>query len=169
MNYFYKFFQKLLWNSRLVIIIAVLTGIISTFIMIIIGTYEVYESIIELINIFDYSNFSTRSHYIVEHIVNSVDIYLIATVLLIFSIGLYELFIKKLDEEETKLKISSVLIIKNLEQLKSKLAQTIVMILIVNFFQKATKISYNNSFELLFLGLSIFFIAIAVYFTHYKE
>ena len=114
-------FQKLLWNSRLVIIVAVLTGIISTFIMIIIGTYEVYEGVIELINIFNNSDFSARSHYIVEHIVNSVDIYLIATVLLIFSIGLYELFIEKLDDEEVKIKRSGVLVIKNLEQLKSKL------------------------------------------------
>ncbi|QQG46942.1 MAG: YqhA family protein [Candidatus Azosocius agrarius] len=169
MNNFYKLFQKLLWNSRLVIIVAVLTGILSTFIMIIIGTYEAYEGVVELINIFNNADFSLRSHYIVEHIVNSVDIYLIATVLLIFSIGLYELFIAKLDDDEIKIKRSGVLIIKNLEQLKSKLAQTIIMILIVNFFQKATKISYNNSLELLFLGCSIFLIAIAVYFTHYKE
>jgi uncharacterized membrane protein YqhA len=167
MTYFWFFFQKFLWKSRLVILFAVIAGILSTFTMVIIGTLEVYEALKELFYILRNVNiFSLRYHYVVQHIVNSVDLYLIATVLLIFSIGLYELFIQEIDVDDKRLKKGGVLDIYNLEQLKNKLAQTIIMILIVNFFQHATHLSYTGSLELLYLGIGVFLIAVAVRFTH---
>lgn len=164
---FWLLFQKILWKSRLMVIFAVIAGIFSTFVMIIIGTMEVSEAIIELFFILRNTGiFSLRYHYVVQHIVNSVDLFLIATVLLIFSIGLYELFIQEIDVADRKSKKGGVLDIVNLEQLKNKLAQTIIMILIVNFFQHATHLSYTGSLELLYLGVGVFLIAIAVRFTH---
>jgi uncharacterized membrane protein YqhA len=98
--------------------------------------------------------------------VNSVDLYLIATVLLIFSVGLYELFIQEISFADRLTRKGGVLDIVNLEQLKNKLAQTIIMILIVSFFQHATHLSYSNSLELLYLAIGVFLIAIAVRFAH---
>ena len=95
--------------------------------------------------------------------------FLTSTVLLIFSIGLYELFIKKVSfSVDTKLNDFNVLIVKNLDQLKMKLAQTIIMILIVEFFQKATQLSYNTAIDLVYLGCGVFLISIAVFITHSK-
>ncbi len=167
MHYFFLNFQKVLWKSRLVILFAVIAGIISTFFMIIIGTLEVIEAFSELTFIIKNSIvFNLRYHYVVQHIVNSVDLYLIATVLLIFSIGLYELFIHEITITDRQLKKGGALDIDNLEQLKNKLAQTIIMILIVSFFQHATHLSYEKSLELLYLAIGIFLIAISVRFTH---
>ena len=57
---------------------------------------------------------------------------LAAAVFLIFSLGLFELFIHKLD-----LPLDNVLLVKSLADLKAKLGQVIVMILVVKFFEKA--------------------------------
>lgn len=166
-NSLLTFFQKILWKSRLIILFAVTASIISTILMIIIGTLKVIQAFFELSFILNNPTlFEIRYHYVVQHIVNSVDLYLIATVLLIFSIGLYELFIQEITVADRQLRKGGVLDIDNLEQLKTKLAQTIIMILIVNFFQYATHIAYTNSMELLYLAIGVFLIAIAVRFAH---
>jgi uncharacterized membrane protein YqhA len=95
--------------------------------------------------------------------------YLTSTVLLIFSVGLYELFIQKLDDYVTNYSKLNVLVVHNLEQLKSKLVQTIIMILVVEFFKKATQMLYSSPLDLIYLSTGIFLIALSVYFTHSKS
>ena len=51
----------------------------------------------------------------VTHVVEIVDGYLLATVLLIFALGLYELFISKIDLAESSESASNVLMITNLD------------------------------------------------------
>ena len=65
-------------------------------------------------------------------LVGAVDLALLSAVFLIFGLGLFELFIHKLD-----LPLDNVLLVKSLADLKSKLGQVIVMILVVKFFEKA--------------------------------
>ncbi|MDR1685258.1 MAG: YqhA family protein [Desulfovibrio sp.] len=67
---------------------------------------------------------------------NSVDNYLFAVVLLIFSIGIYELFISEIypasRREDTR---QDWLKIRNLDQLKGSLGKVILMIPIVTFLR----------------------------------
>jgi len=70
----------------------------------------------------------------VTHVVEIVDGYLLATILLIFSLGLYELFIGKIEKAEQSETSSSVLLIHRLDDLKNRLAKVILMILIVTVF-----------------------------------
>ena len=64
----------------------------------------------------------------VTHIVEVIDGYLLATVLLIFSLGLYELFISKIEAAENSESASGVLLITSLDDLKARLAKVILMI-----------------------------------------
>jgi uncharacterized membrane protein YqhA len=102
-------------------------------------------------------------------VVEIVDGYLLATFLLIFGLGLYELFISRIERAEQSDSASSILIIHSLDDLKARLAKVILMILIVKFFEYAIRISYTTPLELMYLGLGITFIGLALYLAHASE
>lgn len=162
--------QNVLFLSRYLMIFAVFSSLVSTLVVLFLGIFEVYAALCKLIFFLKKEIGLTITQFdIVHHIINSIDLFLTSTVLLIFSVGLYELFIQKVSfSSNTKLNNFNVLIVKNLDQLKTKLAQTIIMILIVEFFQKATQLSYVTPIDLIYLGCGIFLISVAVFITHVK-
>ena len=99
--------------------------------------------------------------------VSSVDVYLFAMVLIIFGMGVYELFISKIDPVENKLDTRpSWLKIYSIDDLKSSLGKVILMLLIVSEFEHSLKISYSESIDLLYASIAVVLVAIALYFTH---
>ncbi len=162
-----KIVEWLLWQSRFMIIIAVIAAIISALVMVLIGTWDV---ILVLRGMFaglgDPHHFEVFHMEALTNIVSSIDAYLIATVLLIFGIGLYELFISKIDLAEQDTRSSRILIIHDLDQLKEKIAKVIIMVLIVTFFKHALAIEYNDVVSLVYLSIGIFLIALSVFFMH---
>lgn len=164
--------KHILFFSRYLMLFAVISSLISTIIVLFLGVYEVYISVIKLI--FFITNYVVEEYQfsdIVHHIINSVDLFLTSTVLLIFCVGLYELFIEKFSVKMTNEKNNefNVLLVQNLDQLKTKLVQTIIMILIVEFFQKATQLYYQTSVDLVYFSCSIILVSIAAYITHSKH
>ncbi|MDR1395199.1 MAG: YqhA family protein, partial [Deltaproteobacteria bacterium] len=107
---------------------------------------------------------------IVVIFVSAVDNYLFATVLLIFSMGLYELFVSKIDPaSRTEESRPNWLKINSLDDLKSSLGKVILMILIVSFFEHSLSIAYTSSQDLLFLGLSILLVSGGLLLTHLQH
>lgn len=162
-----KTIEKLLWNSRFMVILAVISAIFSAFIMVVMGTIEV----IRVVGEFGYA-FSSLNVYeefrknTVSHLVGSIHYYLIGTVFLIFGIGLYELFIRKIDIAEADESSSKVLIIHDLDALKEKIAKVVIMVLIVTFFRYAINFQYADMINLLYLSIGILLIAVSIYLTH---
>ena len=104
---------------------------------------------------------------VVGHVISAVDDYLLATVLLIFSMGLYELFISKINQAEEDVHHSSqILLIKTLDDLKDRLAKVVLMILIVTFFKNVIHTTFNDPLNILYLGGGILLVALALYFTY---
>lgn len=103
---------------------------------------------------------------IVAGIIGAVDLYLIAVVMLIFSFGIYELFISKIDAacNEENENCSTILAIHSLDQLKDKIAKVIIMVLIVNYFQRVLHTEYNTPLELLYFALAIAALAVGLFF-----
>lgn len=93
----------------------------------------------------------------------AVDLYLIAVVMFLFSFGLYELFISEIDDSKND-KSSKILVINSLDQLKDKIAKVIIMVLVVNFFQRVLHTNYTTPLEMLYFSIAIAFLAIALYF-----
>lgn len=164
-------FERLLVSSRWMILLVVISGILSALLMVAIGTYEVYTSMTEtLLMVFGHTlNVEAASNTIMSNIISSIDAYLIATVLLLFSVGLYELFISKIDHFDTENTRGKILEITNLDQLKEKLGKLIIMILIVSFFERAINLHIEHAVELLYIGLSILFVSLAIFVTHIKK
>lgn len=160
-------FEWLLWESRFFIILAVVASIASAMLLIVLGTYDILLLLKEVFHAFSdpelYEDFHKTA---VTHIIGAIDFYLIATVLIIFGVGLYELFISKIDYAEKDTRSSKILVIHTLDQLKEKLAKVIIMVLIVTFFKHALNIKYENVLNVLYLGAGILLVALALYFTH---
>lgn len=162
--------QRVLLDARFMIIIAVVCGILSAFMMVILGSYNVVEAFIKLIQLFNhFAQAETIEKYVVTSIISAVDEYLIATVLLIFSIGLYELFISKLDYGNEGKSGPQILVIHDLDQLKENLAKVIIIVLIVTYFKYALEIDYRQMIELLYLSVGIFLIALSLFFISHKH
>ena len=166
-------FESLLWNSRFVVLFAVLSSIIASFAMFYIATVDAGYMASHLLE-YASSNLNaaereTLRAVTVTHVVEIVDGYLMATVLFIFALGLYELFISNIEAAEESEAGSNVLIINDLDDLKSRLAKVIMMILIVRFFENAIHMKFNDALDLLYLAGGIALIGLALYLSHDKK
>ncbi len=166
-------FEKILWNSRFIVIAAVIASLCTSLAMFYMATVD---AVIMISHLGEYAlpTLTTEARNLlrsvtVTHVVEIIDGYLLATVLLIFALGLYELFINKIDIAEDAKVAGNVLVIHSLDDLKNRLAKVILMILIVKFFEHAISMHYDNSLELLFLAGGIALVGLALYLTHASE
>jgi len=142
---------------------AVIMGLVSSLVLFLLGTVDILK-VIHKIMFFEISKELYKET--VATIIGAIDIYLIATVLIIFSLGIYELFISRIDQAMEDEKSSKILAITNLEDLKEKLAKVVLMVLVVTFFKYAIHVSYKTSLELLYLAAGTLMLALALYYSH---
>ncbi|MFA6920858.1 MAG: YqhA family protein [Gallionella sp.] len=173
MKYLEGLFEGTLWNSRFVILAAVVGSLVAGFVIFYMATVDVYFLLTHALHYADSSMTEEARKALhdstVSHIVEVVDGYLLATVMLIFSLGLYELFISDIDQAHGSKASSKILVINNLDDLKGRLAKVILMILIVTLFEEALNMKLQTPLDLLYLGGSITLIALALYFSHAAE
>jgi uncharacterized membrane protein YqhA len=160
------FFEAILFSTRFVTFLAVLGSMLASIILFVISTIQVVKGLLFFVDIVKTGDGKDLEH-LVAIFVSSVDGYLFATVLLIFSMGIYELFINKIDVvSKQKDSRPNWLIINSIDDLKSSLGKVILMILIVSFFEHSLNIRYENISDLLFLGIGILLISAALFLTH---
>ncbi|MFZ5522635.1 MAG: YqhA family protein [Pseudomonadota bacterium] len=173
MNFLEKLFEGTLWNSRFVIIAAVVGSLLAGFAIFYMATVDVVYLFEHALHYADSSLTEEARKSLhdstVSHIVEVVDGYLLAIVMLIFSLGLYELFISDIDQAHGSKSSSKILVINNLDDLKSRLAKVILMILIVTLFEEALNMKLSTPLDLVYLGASIALISLALYLTHASE
>lgn len=173
MGFLEKLFESTLWNSRFVILVAVVGSLLAGFTIFYMATVDVIFLIQHAMHYAD-SSLSEEARKVlhdstVSHIVEVVDGYLLATVMLIFSLGLYELFISDIDQAHGSKASSKILVINNLDDLKGRLAKVILMIMIVTLFEEALNMQMGTPLDLVYFGASIALIALALYWTHAAE
>lgn len=173
MKFIESIFEGGLWNSRFVILAAVVGSLVAGFVIFYMATVDVYFLFQHAIHYADASLSDEARKALhdstVSHIVEVVDGYLLATVMLIFSLGLYELFISDIDQAHGSKASSKILVINNLDDLKGRLAKVILMIMIVTLFEEALHMKLETPLDLVYLGASITLIALALYFSHAAE
>ncbi|EJR1381190.1 YqhA family protein [Campylobacter coli] len=161
-----KIFESLLVKSRIVTILPVIFGLVGAFVLFFIASYDVLKVILYTYQYFFSTGIKIDLHEdVVALIIGAVDLYLIALVLFIFSFGVYELFISEI-EEFKQTKQSKVLEVHSLDQLKDKLAKVIIMVLVVNFFQRVLQMKFATPTDMAFLAGSILALCVGLYFLH---
>ena len=166
MNFLEKIFESGLWGSRYFVMLPVIFALFGAIILFSIASTDIWNITVKTLDVYINHAHPKQFHEeVVSAIIGAVDLYLIAIVMLIFSFGIYELFISKIDAADAK-QSSKVLQINSLDDLKDKLAKVIVMVLVVSFFQKVLYTNYNSPLEMLYFASSILLLSVGLYFLH---
>jgi uncharacterized membrane protein YqhA len=163
-------FEKLLWGSRLIVLLAVVASLVVS-----VGMF--YVSTVDVIGLLGYIGEYASLHgpervaersRIVAHVVEAVDGYLLAAIMLIFSLGLYELFVARIEVAEGSELASRLLLIRSLDDLKDRLAKVVLLILVVKFFEYALQLPFETPLDLLYLAVGTLLVSAALYLTKGK-
>jgi len=160
-----RIFESAMWKTRFLVIFAVLFGLLGALVLFVIASIDIF-----VITKYAFNTIVTSAHPenfhedLVSGIIGAVDLYLIAVVMLIFSFGMYELFISPIDHSTEAKEDSKILSITSLDQLKDKIAKVIVMVLVVNFFQRVLHTQYNGALEMLYFALAVTALSVGLYF-----
>ncbi|QOG11419.1 YqhA family protein [Arcobacter sp. FWKO B] len=163
----FNFLGSSLWKSRFIVLLAVVFGFVGAVLLFIVASMDIISVATYVIKTIITGAHPEHFHEdIVAGIIGAVDLYLIAIVMLIFSFGIYELFISKIDAvcNIEKENCDTILSITSLDQLKDKIAKVIIMVLVVNYFQRVLHTTYETPLELLYFALAITALAVGLYF-----
>jgi uncharacterized membrane protein YqhA len=161
-------FERALSQSRLLVVVAVVASAFLALGAFYMATVDVVVLIGNLLPYaspaLDPTARKALREATVVGIVKAVDGYLIAAIVLIFALGLYELFVKKIAPSESAVRTMPRLIpVESLDDLKDRMARLILLVLIIEFFQYALKLTYANALDLVYLSIGILFIGGALY------
>lgn len=166
-------FEQWLYGLRYLSILAVIGSAVSAIVLSVQGVILVYWGLEDYFSkIFNKSLNPEEQSELYEHlfqeIVSSVDVFLFALVLIIFGVGVYELFVSKIDPVERGVDSRpSWLRINSVDDLKSSLGKVILMVLIVSFFKRVLQFQVTDgAISYFWLAAGIFLISAALYLTH---
>ena len=153
--------EKILWSTRYVVLIAVVSSVLAAIALFGVGSYEIFNAILNEIPRLMTDHREAHDRLLVG-VIAGIDLYLIGVVLMIFGFGIYELFISKIDIARSNLDIT-ILEIENLDELKQKIIKVIIMVLIVTFFERILELDYNTPMEMLWFAVSILALSLGIY------
>ncbi|MBT3202347.1 MAG: YqhA family protein [Phycisphaerales bacterium] len=185
--------ENFLWHFRLIIILGVFGLLICSAVIFTLGIIETIEIAIDFVrnvaahglHVNEYGP-ATEHHAvateigapiahadtIIVGIITVVDDFLLGIVLLIFGLGTYDLFISRIDPAEEQDDIRpDWLVFSSLDELKSVLGKVVLMIMIISFLKFVVNIgsTFKEPVHILYLGVSIALIALALKWSHSKD
>ncbi len=161
-NVIEQVFESILFNSRIIVIFAVIGSLVSSLVMFVHGVLVIFQSVSQFVQ--HPMGHGEHGDELSIALISSVDSFLFATVLLIFAMGIYELFISRIDPASRHSDSRpNWLEIHSLDDLKGALGKVILMILIVRLFETAVKMQYSEPLHLLWLALCVLFVSVALY------
>ncbi|KAK4252605.1 hypothetical protein QN277_014356 [Acacia crassicarpa] len=155
--------EKVIYRCRFLAILGVFGSLIGSFLCFIKGCTFVAETF--MLHLIDRSK-------VIPMLVEAIDVYLLGTVMLVFGMGLYELFVSNLgnagslpDQHDsyrsnlfglfTLKERPKWLNIKTVNELKTKLGHVIVMLLLIGLFDKSKKAAIHTPVDLLCFCASV--------------
>jgi uncharacterized membrane protein YqhA len=166
---FAQWAERWLWNSRLAVVVAVVASLVVALVMLYVATVDVVYLLAKVAHYASPALASDeRAHLhgtIVAQVAAIVDGYLFAAIMIIFGIGLYELFVGKIEAAEKFNAGSNVLAVRDLDDMKERLAKVIFLILVVRYFEYALEQPIGSALDLLYLAIGIGLVALSIYLT----
>ncbi len=162
LNFLEKCFEKILWNSRFLVLIPVIIGMLI-FILLIRGIIVKFYHLIH--NIL----YNWFSEHILSTVISILDISLLAVIILIFSWWIYELFVSEIDVDDDHINKAKSLIIRSIDELKEKIWKVIIILLIVWLFKQMILQVPTNQYHILIFSISILIMALALRFISWKK
>lgn len=157
-----KGFERFLWNSRFLVMLAVIPSLLGALVLFIIGTMDIIHVMLDTIKYYAVGNQQNIHETVVTDIIIAVDIYLIAIVLMIFGLGVYRLFVSQIEESENH-GPTHPFNVQSFDQLKDKIARVVILAVIIEFFRAVVNITFQTPLEAIYLALSALALAAALY------
>ncbi len=163
-----RFLEGALWNSRLLALIAVVASLAIAIALFYVTSLGVFDLLVQVVHFGGLAGDDrTKEHTaIIVHVAGLVDGYLFAAIMIIFSFGLYELFVSRIDAAERSEFAPRLLLIRSIDDLKSRLAKVVFLILVVRYFEYALQSAVTTPLDLLYLAIGIALIALSLYLTN---
>jgi|SRR6056297_3686689 len=155
-------FEKILWNSRFLVLIAVVSSLLGSLVLFIVGTMDILKMARMAFDYYLGRSDHDIHDFIVTDIILAIDIYLVSVVLLIFGAGAYRLFISPIDESEGS-SISHPFNIQTFDELKDKIVRVVILAVIIEFFRAVVDIQFSTPLDAIYLALSVLALAASVY------
>ncbi len=131
---------SLLNKGKYLILVAVAVSFIASAVAFLWGAVKIVFIVSGLISSYGKDPLAAIS------LIELMDTFLIATALLIFAIGMYELFIEDIE-------LPSWLVIHNLHDLKSKLGSVIILVMAVTFLKHV--VEWRDAMSTFYFGIGI--------------
>lgn len=153
------------------VVVPIVASLVIALVVLVLSTVDAWHVVLETAGYVDPALDAAQRARLhagaISHIAATVDGYLFATVLIIFALGLYELFIGKIQAAERSEVARRLLLIRSIDDLKDRLAKSVFLILIVRYFQFALASDElaGSPLDLLYLALGIALIGLALYLT----
>lgn len=163
-------FEDVIWSARWSVLTAVFcssAAALAMFYVAAVDAFYVTTSLLDYAFLTDMHERAEVRSAAVGNVVEVVDGFLLAIVLLIFAFGLYELYVSKIDTAYDEEASAHMLSIHNLDDLKSRLGKVILMILIVKFFELAISMNFENVWDLLMFSGGIVLIGGSLFLTEF--
>ena len=131
-------FEVPFFSLRYITLIPVLFALAATLVMFAIGAIETWEAVAEFLRAFradDHACADASMKQCVVYVIRAIDAFLLGLVMLIFSYGVYDLFVSKLDPAARPGIRPNWLKFKDINGLKIILTQVVLIILIITFFE----------------------------------
>ncbi|MCX2724476.1 YqhA family protein [Roseibium salinum] len=159
--------RGLIWSTRYLTIVAALGSLAGALLMFFLGSYNVYVAFRDVFKPGAENDVFGASAIIA--VIESLDRFLIALVLLYFAYGVYSLFIHP-EEPEEEYSLPAWLRVRQIGQLKQVVAELIVVILFVLFLRQALQafstvninLEWNEIATLLLLPASTVLLGLAL-------
>ncbi|MBI4286757.1 MAG: YqhA family protein [Chloroflexi bacterium] len=139
--------KKWVEKSKYLILIAVVSSLVASTVAFLWGAVKTVKVLVGIVTAFGADPTATVA------LVELMDTFLIATVLFIFGIGMYELFIGRISLPEW-------LIIRNLHDLKVKLSSVIILVMGIVFLEHL--VEWSNPQGTLFFGIAMAIVSAAL-------
>jgi uncharacterized membrane protein YqhA len=160
-----RVFERVLWATRYIMIVGVLT-------IVVLAVVAFYYALVDVTYVLslatDYASLAPSERSAardegVTTIVKVLDGFFIGALLIIVAAGLYELFIGRIEGAEKSEVGPRLLKISSLEELKERVAKLVVLILVIELFQRALRLSYDSALEILYLAAAIVLVSGGLY------
>jgi uncharacterized membrane protein YqhA len=173
MRWLERMFEAVLWNGRFAVLAGVFGSLVASVAMFYVATID---TVLMAAHLAGYASprlaeGERRALHdaTLRHVVEIIDGYLLAAVLLIFGFGLYELFVSRIDPARRSEAGASVLRVRDLDDLKNRLGKVVLMILVVTFFERVVVVPISSATDLLALAAGIALAAAALWLAHASE
>ncbi|MEW6470860.1 MAG: YqhA family protein [Actinomycetota bacterium] len=153
--------ERALWSTRLLLLGGVAGSAVLAVAVVWLATVDLARFVADVADYTRAGDTAGRGELIAD-VVKIIDIYLVAAILVVAAFGLYELFIGRLDARRTDGDAPRLLVARSLDDLKDRIGKLVVLILVIEFFQRAVKTDISDAADLLALAGAVAVITVAV-------